>query len=300
VSISNWLGLRNLGFVGRLTRSLFFDNFNRPNTTTTQGLGTFSDGSNTWSASSASWNINNNRAANNGTVGFAVIDAGSPDVDVSIKLSSVGFGHGIQFRHVDLSNYWRWTSGSVNVTTTIPNTCTFTGVSYGPWSADIYGCGLTSSQPLFTTTIDANGCVTGGIESEFRVWQPLPNGEFCAGQGTPWRRRTYTYTGVSGSAGGSFTSVSQRQYLVKVVNGAETTVFTGSVSGINALRATTDQSEIRVFTSSDNGATWTLRHTANDSTHQSATSHGITSRPPRTASSTGGVIDDFTLVVGGG
>jgi hypothetical protein len=299
VSISNWLGLRGLGFIGRLSRSLFVDTFNRSNTTTTQGLGTFSDESNTWVASSASWNINNNRAANNGTEGFAVADFGSADVDVNVKLSDVGRGHGIQFRHVNASNYWRWTSGSVNVTTTIPNTCTFTGVSYGAWSADINGCGTTYSDPLFVTFYDSNGCPTGGIESEFRVWEPLPNGQFCSGQSTPWRRRTYTYTGVSGSAGGSFTSVSQRQYLSKLVNNTETTPFTGAESNLNALRVTTDQSTIRVYTSNDNGATWTLRHTSVDSSHQNATQHGITARGPRTSTVTSGVIDDFTLLVGG-
>jgi hypothetical protein len=84
------------------------DDFNRADNATS--MGTTSVGAKAWSNAAAVWGISSNQAyLQSGTNGFAIIDVGVPDVDVSVAFSVVNSGQvpGVVARYTDASNWLR-------------------------------------------------------------------------------------------------------------------------------------------------------------------------------------------------
>lgn len=105
------------------------DNFNRTNSTT--ALGTPSDAGSDWVAITGTWGISSNKAYNvtEDSNAKAVLDAGTPDVSVTVTLTQNG-GHnaGVFARLADADNYYRlrynWDEGRLSLVKFVANTPT--------------------------------------------------------------------------------------------------------------------------------------------------------------------------------
>lgn len=287
------------------------DNFNRSNSSS---LGTTSDGNAQWSVLSGSFSISSNKAVGNQNSGVAVVDLGASNVNASLALS--WGGDALYFRVVDASNWWRVATYLDQVTTTVP----FNYYVYN-WYSEVaphsepggaYGCPPSTSHNTWPGTphptktqlnnpspLPAPWCLgplshthpivypncTFGINGPNT---PIPinsvphsHGEFCYDvtslqSGTSTSTDNYYYVVLEKATNGSISEV--RSYV-------STYAFT-----VTSVQVTANGSSISV---KYNGSSSNLFSAVSDSTHSTATKHGIGRRNPVDASSSS--MDNFSV-----
>lgn len=131
------LGITASGFSGGLSAS---DNFNRVD----GALGSTSTNNLTWQTLSGTFLISSNKAVSSptsATTGAAVVDTYTPNVNISLDVSSVG-GDAIYFRATDANNWWRVGVSAYSTVTYVPTGYTeyywcsyLSGAEYYPNSA---------------------------------------------------------------------------------------------------------------------------------------------------------------------
>lgn len=132
------------------------DTFDRPNAST---LGTTSTGGAPWVPIIGTWGITSNRPTTSTAISshpHAVVEADTPNVDLSITISSGGGGDALYFRVVDANNWLRlryegWQTSSTSCQTCYEytynrgcshiNTGDCAGVGGGPNCQDKSNCG---------------------------------------------------------------------------------------------------------------------------------------------------------------
>lgn len=301
------LSSRSLGMTsGGLSLTSVFDNFNRSNSSS---LGFTSDGKAQWSVLSGSFSISSNTAVGSGSSGVAVIDFGSSNVSAGLSLS--WGGDALYFRVVDANNWWRvgtyldqisysvpyvyytypWTTGRYPVSVT--------GGAYG-CSPSVHGGTANSTVNPTSTSAPAGFCLspephshtiyfpgcsnpTGGSPLTIDIPNyPHDHGAFCSPGGT------VTNYGVN-------SGVENYYYVVleKCVGGSITTVQTTNSTyayTYTSVQVTANGSSITV---KYNGTANDLFSNTSDSTHSTATKHGIGRRNPVDASSSS--MDNFSV-----
>lgn len=275
------LSMSDVGLLGGRIFMKLEDNFNRPNQS---GLGVIPVAERSWEQLSGSWSISSNRAvAANTTNPVAVVEAYTPDVDISLSVSSTGHD-GIAFRVTDKDNYLRL----VNF--------------YNRTTSPIYEVRVPHIVEIQRMVIHSPD---GRVENP--TIQYSYGGTFWAvagsysGEPTGWRSeithqgltrvRTVTQQ-TSGStrivAVGTRTSTTRRVHLQKVENGRVTNLHTFSPGTTSSLRVVANGNNIQVYS---NGS---LRHSRTESFNNFATKHGIT-RGTSVGGRGGSALDNFSL-----
>lgn len=307
VSSSTGASGRGLGLFGNTLAQLstIFDNFNRANSSS---LGFTSDGNAQWSVLSGSFSISSNTAISSGTSGVAVVDFGTANVNASLALS--WGGDALYFRVVDANNWWRVGTFFDQVTTTTPyNYYRYNWYSeYSPYSepGGSYGCPPTSPHT------HSGKAAFGQISSVPAPWcnGPLPHAHpmvypnctfGLTGPNTPipYPNGPHVHSdscySVSYLESGTITDTTNYYYVVleRAVGGSisqiksyvSTYAFT-----VTSVQVTANGSSISV---KYNGSGSDLFTATSDSTHSTATLHGIGRRSPGDASSS--TMDNFQL-----
>lgn len=300
---------RGTGLFGRTVDQItsITDNFNRSNSSS---LGFTSDGKAQWSVLSGSFSISSNRATSSGTSGVAVVDLGASNVSASLSLS--WGGDALYFRVTDANNWWRVATYFDQVQVNTPysyNTWSYDTVVYqAPIPGGAYGCGpanhghpdlypfktavysVATAPPTFCYSPVSHSHIVG-----------FPNCSTPFGTpGTIYLDVPHTHpSSCTYVMNGPFTGVDTQTYniyyvvLEKAVSGSITTVRSfdsSSASTVTSVQVTANGSSITV---KYNGSNSNLFSAVSDSTHSTATKHGIGRRNPVDASSS--AMDNFSV-----
>ena len=302
------LSSRSLGMTsGGLSLASVFDNFNRSNSSS---LGFTSDGQAEWSVLSGSFSISSNTAVGSGSSGVAVIDFGSSDVSASLSLS--WGGDALYFRVVDANNWWRVGTYYDQIQVDTPYTYyTYsysTAVLTAPIGGGAYGCQPANHShpdlyPFKSTVYGSPSAPPSFCYSPVGHTHTVAFPDCSTPYGTPGtlygdvphtHPSTCTYT-TNGPYYGTNTNYYSYYYVVleKCVGGSITTVQTTNSTyayTYTSVQVTANGSSIAV---KYNGTANNLFSNTSDSTHSTATKHGIGRRNPLDASSSS--MDNFSV-----
>lgn len=281
-------GLSDVAFLGNRIFMKLEDGFNRADQ---QGLGNTPVAERPWQSISGSWSISNNRAvAANTNDPIAVVEAYTPDVDISLDVSSTGYD-GIVFRLTDANNYYRL----VNYynTSSWPTYATqyewqfmwgnYSGAA-GYWHAHIHQRAWSDSR----TSLDISK------SHSHDVWRVATTPDDGSSISVPagWHTHTPAWERPTGETRiyqtGTRTTISRRVQLQKIENGQRSNLYIYSVPTTSKLRVVTNGDTIQVY--SNNALIYTTTNTFN----LQASKHGIT-RGTSVGGRSGSALDNFSL-----
>lgn len=289
-------------------------------------LGTIEKGGVAWEAITGTWSRSNGYASTSTAASsnpIAVIDTGVGQIDTSINCSSGG-GDALYFRVVDASNWLRARVYSVTTSSTYyqteyriadvtveyeyrfyqvhdPSMGTHTGIYSGTASpSNDYDYRWLTSDSQAAAYVAGGGTYVshdhsgGGNHYHEYTYKSYTatgnsrnqiNGYYWSTSSNPDGSGPDYWTGETQSVPYSSSSTTRTVYLEKCVAGTVTSLGSYNTSA-STLRVRADGPVIQVYI---NG---TLRITGNDSTHSTATKHGV---GRGATSNNGSAIDNFSL-----
>lgn len=257
------------------------DNFDRANTTTTDGLGKTSTGQRDWTYPSGAWQISSNRAytgTDRGLHPIARVESYASDVDVQTNISGGG-GDCLYVRVTDVNNWIRlrqrgWQTSTTTSTSCCTKTCNNT--LYSRDCSDPGGCNSCNCCVPMPDSCD--GCPTTCCG--------------CLGCCTDWGCKTYTGTNSCGThccETGTCTSTTYQDnyavYLEKRVGGTITTITSWGGS-YSLLRMRLTGTSVQVFTGTTDRGSFAVAE------HATVSYHGIGRGP---SEYNGHALDNFSL-----
>lgn len=302
------ISARGQGTFGRTVAQItnITDNFNRGN----GALGFTSDGLAQWQTLQGTIQISSNTATSSNSSALAIVDLGASNVTASLSISWAG--DALYFRVVDANNWWRVGTFYDQVTTSTPynysvwNWYSELGTHSEPGGA--YGCPPSTphTHPEYTKSslnnfsrVPTPWCVSPLSHTHPIVYpnctfgiggpnRPVPISNVAhahaaecydvpnAISGIDTTTENYYYVLLERCSGGSVSQI--RSYV-------STYAFT-----VTSVQVTANGSSISV---KYNGSSSDLFSAVSDSTHSSATKHGIGRRSPGDASSSS--MDNFSV-----
>lgn len=270
-------GLSDVAFLGNRIFMKLEDAFDRANQ---QGLGNIPVAERPWELVSGNWSISNNRAvAANTNDPIAVVNAYTPDVDISLNVSSTGYD-GIVFRYLDennylrLVNYYRRSSRATYTTLTAHRSDTYHS---SPSTGDDWDFAFTPNPVIWAPA--------GSVQTGWTDWRSGDSSVFSGGSTTDFIKQTnQTKTVRSGTR----TTITRRVRLEKIENGRRTLLRNQSVGTTSVLRVVADGDTIQMYTGG------VLRYTTTEGFNSNATKHGIT-RGSSVGGSSGSALNNFSL-----
>lgn len=307
VGSSSGISARGTGLFASTAAQLssITDNFNRANSSS---LGFTSDGKAQWTVLSGSFSISSNAVTSTSTSAIAVVELSASNIAASLTVS--WGGDALYFRVVDTNNWWRVATYFDQITSSYPfNYTAYNWYSeYDSYSeaGGAYGCPPTTphshsgksatSQP---GPVPAPWCQGPLPHAHPMVYPNCTYGLGGPNTPIPYPNGPHTHTefcyDVLSPVSGTATSTDNYYYTVleKCVGGSITTVKSYNSQNsvlITSVQVNANGSTISV-TANGNGTT--LFSTTTDSTHSTATKHGIGRRSPGDASSS--LMDNFSV-----
>lgn len=251
---------------------IYLDNFERPNTSGPDGLGSMPDGPE-WNSLSGSWEITSNRAVtstartNNPIAVVSLL----PDAELRAGISSGSGGDALYFRVVDADNWWRirqrrWTTTTTNYRTeylwrlwwlgNVPGSLTVGGHTHSTSSAPTMDRWSTSNTEPDWPDILSEPRHTHGTVDEHRHERVITSSSQQLLSDT---RQVST---------GTTTTTYYRIFLERCIDGSISSRATTN-NNTSILRVVLDGPTIQAYRGT------TLWRTETDSTHQDAFLHGI-------------------------
>lgn len=249
----------------------YVDNANRANTAAGAGFGT-ADGL-TWEHLSGQGNINNNLFNFSTAAGanpIAVVQFGSPNVDVKVDVAAAGGGDSIYFRVVDANNWWRVRYRHYQVSQAYYSTQYEYLCHYATYSKPTMNYNGTHS------TYEWGGCF-GAYEDQYNSVQ------LAASSATGNSQQVYA---------GTSTADFYHVFLEKCVGGVVTVVHdqTLNAQSVTSITAVAEGNFVRCGWKI--GANWAYSSSYTDATHNTATKHGI---GRGTSEITTSALDNFSI-----
>lgn len=250
----------------------YADTFNRADTSAGSGLGTTDTGSLAWTTlTGTAWRILSNKASTTDTITtnpLCVIDISNSEADVQCD---IGTGDAVYFRVVDANNWWRIRQSGV----TSSGTYVGSWSAWSAWSADIQGCGTTYGSCTAGESNYVSGFATLNTDCRLSVGP-------CS---YSYAKRTQSRTVYS------YNYTTYTLTLEKCVGGSVSTVGTPVNTSTTKARALCTGSSIQWFR--HDGSNWVSLGTITDSTHNTATKHGV---GRGTSSVNASSIDNFVAI----
>lgn len=235
-----------------------FDTFDRADST---DLGLTSTGDRAWQELIGDWDISSNRLrAVSGTDPVAVVDANTPDVDITLDVSSTG-RDAIIFRASDADNWWRL-SNYYSSSSSTTNIYTYTRYCYN-LAAECEGV-----WPTTMTTSNCGSCPTCNVCYQSNLG--------C--------NQTDTVCDTSTS-----TSTTRRVYLHRMVAGTLEYITYWNAFTTSKLRVVANGDQLSFYS----GSGTTFEGTRTETFNQNATQHGVGRSQ---IGNSGTAIDNFNLL----